>query len=127
RKRVWYFVGSASQAAYVNLDTRKHVIGPSNRRGFGATADTAMMVYVPDRDLLVACGTVKGQQRLGWFNPAKIEDGWQYADLSQALPADYTTAIGYSPDTKRLYYYSRSSKMDIYEIEIPAALDGKWN
>lgn len=127
RKRVWYFIGNAAQACYVDLKKQEHVLAPSNRRGFGAKADTAMMVYVPERDLLIANGTVNGKQRIGWFNPAKPEEGWRYAELSQALPIDYTTAIGYSPDTRRLYYYSRSSKMDIYEIEIPVALEGKWN
>ncbi len=126
RKRVWHFIGGASQACYLDLETREHVAGPTNRPGFGATADTAMMVYVPERDLLVASGTVKGKQRIGWFNPAKIEEGWRYAELSQALPADYTTAIGWSPDTQRLYFYSRASRTDIYEIEIPANLSAQW-
>lgn len=126
RKRVWYFTGGASRPCYLDLETRLHVAGPGTRSGFGAKADTATMIYVPERDVLIACGTVKGQQRIGWFNPAKPEEGWRYAELSQALPADYTTSIAWSPDTERLYFYTRGHKMDIYEIALPAVLTDKW-
>lgn len=126
RRRVWYFIGSGSRPLYLDLTTREHMAASQSVPNFGAKADSATLVYLPDRDLLVVNGTVRGTQAIGYFNPQRMEDGWRTVRLSQALPIDYTTSIAYSPDTRKLYYYCRAAKADVYEIDVPRNLNETW-
>jgi hypothetical protein len=132
QRRIYIETRSATASQpprWFDLTARRYMGGSgAPRRNDGSTADTGILLHVPERNLLVFADNSGGFVRLQYLDLAAADPGWAGVTMGAAVPATPLWACAcWCPDNQRLLLGDvRDDSRCVYEVHIPTQVSSPW-